>query len=149
MAFTTKVTLNLPKADELIHNLGLDPSGDVQRYYTADIAHRLPRYMPYKSGVLSSKLLQISTDVDTEIVIAGPYAHYQYIGILYVDDVTGSAWSPKFGTKHATDIKLNHDKSQNPQAGPYWDRALVAAEGDAIVADLKRYIERRAKGGAT
>ena len=40
---------------------------------------------------------------------------------------------------------LHYTKIKNPQAGPHWDRALVAAEGEALTADLQRYIARRGK----
>lgn len=38
---------------------------------------------------------------------------------------------------------LNYTKTKNPLAGGHWDRALVAAEGDALAADLERYIGKR------
>ena len=40
-----------------------------------------------------------------------------------------------------TDRDLQYDTSKNPLAGPFWDRRLMAAEGDAIAADLQRYVE--------
>lgn len=41
-----------------------------------------------------------------------------------------------------TDRDLEYTKNFNPQAGPFWDRALVAAEGKAMASDLQNYMNR-------
>ena len=38
---------------------------------------------------------------------------------------------------------LDYSKTKNPKAGPHWDRAVTAAEGKAMTADLQRYIDRK------
>jgi hypothetical protein len=45
--------------------------------------------------------------------------------------------------KVLTAENLKYNKTKNPAAGPRWDRALVAAEGKVLVADLQSYIDRR------
>lgn len=69
----------------------------------------------------------------TEIEVLGPYARYQYYGKVMV----GKA------PKTVTDRDLKYDKTKNPQAGPFWDRTLMAAEGDQIVSELQGYINRK------
>ena len=63
----------------------------------------------------------------------GPYARYQYYGKV----MEGPA------PRRVTDRPLNYDKTKNPQAGPYWERRLMAAEGEQIGKDLADYITRR------
>lgn len=144
----TKVTLEMKSVDQLVEDKGLDRAGDAQQFHTKNVLGRIKRYMPYVSGV-TYKATVLQTDIrKPEIVTDTPYAHYLFIGEVYGPNIpirengiiTGW-WSPP--VKHPTGRKLEYDKTKNPQAGPRWDKALVAAEGDALRADLQRYIDRR------
>ena len=118
---------------EIIKSKGLDENGDVQKFHTANVNRRIGKYMPHLNGVLETKLKIVR---GTKIIVLGPYAKYQYHGKVMVGP------APKV----VTDRPLNYTKNAvdgNPQAGPYWDRALVAAEGDALVADVQRYIDSK------
>ena len=143
-----KVKLDIPSAAELIKRKGLGPDGHVQRFHTANVNRRIGKYMPHLTGDLETKL---KFTHGNHIVVLGPYAKYQYYGKVMVDSVTGKgpANIPDVGyrfrkgaTLALTDRNLEYTKTFNPQAGPFWDRALVAAEGDALVADIQRYMER-------
>lgn len=144
-----KVKLALPPAAVLADRKGFGPNGHVQKFHTANVNRRISKYMPHLTGTLETKL-KIARN--TEIVILGPYAKYQYYGKVMVDSVTGKgpANIPDVGYRFrkgavlaVTDRNLEYTKTFNPQAGPFWDRALVAAEGEAMVADTQRYINRR------
>ena len=118
---------------EIIKSKGLDENGDVQKFHTANVNRRIGKYMPHLNGVLETKKKIVR---GTQIVVLGPYAKYHYHGKVMVGP------APKV----VTDRPLNYTKNAvdgNPQAGPYWDRALVAAEGDALVADVQRYIDSK------
>lgn len=81
--------------------------------------------MPYRTGA-TIKLTVAQTDPRVpEIVTEEPQAVYLYNGV-------SRSGKP-----------LNYTKTKNPLAGGHWDRALVAAEGDALAADLERYIGKR------
>lgn len=128
-----KVSIKLNPVSQIIRDKGLDPAGDVQRYHTANVLRRIQRYMPYRSGA-TIKLTIAQTDVNKpEIVTDEPEAKYLYHGKVMV----GKA------PKRVTSKDLQYTKTKNPLAGPYWDRALSAAEGKAMAADLQRYINRR------
>ena len=127
-----KVKLDMPSAAELVKRKGFDRDGHVQKFHTANVNRRIGKYMPHLTGTLETKLKIVR---GTQIVVLGPYAKYQYYGKVMV----GSA------PKVLTDRDLEYTKTFNPQAGPYWDRALVAAEGKTMTADLQRYIGRRDK----
>lgn len=129
---STRVRVEMKPVNTILTNLGVDKNGGVQQFVTNTINKRITRYMPYRTGVLATKLKIIKSP--TEIEILGPYARYQYYGKVMV----GSA------PKTVTDIDLQYDKTKNPQAGPFWDRRMMAAEGDAIAADVQDYINRKA-----
>ena len=137
---STKVKLEMKPVGVILARLGIDKNGRVQRFLTETVNLRITRYMPYRAGVLSSKLKFVSSP--TEITVNGPYARYQYYGKLWVDHITGSAFSPKYGWKVPTNTPLNYDKFKNSRAGPFWDRRMMAAEKDAIVRDVQERIKR-------
>ena len=115
-----KVKVKMNPTGRILKDKGLTAGGDVQRFHTANVLRRIARYMPYRTGAT----------VKTET----PYARYIYYGKAMEGKVP----------KKATERDLIYTKTKNPRAGPYWDRALAAAEGAAIRADLQRYI--RSKG---
>lgn len=124
------VKLKLPSAAQLVQNKGLALNGHVQQFHTNNVNRRIGKYMPHLTGTLETKLKLVRSG--TEIEILGPYAQYQYYGKA----MAGKA--PRVVTGKA----LVYTKTKNPLAGPFWDRALVAAEGKAMAADLQRYLNR-------
>lgn len=131
-----KVKLEMNSADRVIKNHGLDVGGDVQRFHTQNVLRRIQKYMPFRTGA-TIKLTIAQTDINkAQIVTDTPYAKYLYYGKA----MEGAA------PKKVTDRPLVYTKTKNPQAGPFWDRALVSAEGAALKADVQRYINRKAGG---
>lgn len=87
----------------------------------------IQKYMPYRTGA-TIKLTIAQTDTHVpEIVTDNPQARYLYYGMS------------KSGKS------LNYTHTKNPLAGPRWDEAVMAAEGDAMAADLARYMRRMLK----
>lgn len=143
-----KVKVKMKPATQIITRLGLNATGDVQQHFTNMVNGRISRYMPYQTGMLSTKLKRIKSP--TEIEVNAPYAHYQYMGEVYGPNIprieNGQIvgwWSPPI--KHRTGRRLDQTRGKNKQAGPYWERRLMAAEGRAIVADLQKYIDSKNK----
>ena len=146
-----KVKLQLPTAAQLIRAKGLAPDGDVQKFHTQNVLKRIKRYMPYVSGA-TYKITVAQTDISKpKIVTNTPYAKYLFYGKKMIDPkinasgfLTPEGWRSRRGSvKVLTAENLKYNKTKNPAAGPRWDRALVAAEGKALVADLQSYIDRR------
>ena len=125
-----KLRLDIPSAAVLADRKGFGSDGHVQKFHTANVNRRIGKYMPHLTGTLETKLKIVR---GTKIIVLGPYAKYQYHGKVMVGP------APKV----LTDRDLEYTKTFNPQAVPYWDRALVASEGDALVDDVQRYINRR------
>lgn len=129
MKFT--VDVKMKSFQEILKRHGLTENGDVQRFHTMNVNRRIGKYMPHLSGTLETKLKLVTSN--TEVTVLGPYAKYQYHGMA----MTGTP------PKVVTDKPLEYTKDFNHQAGPYWDRALVASEGRVMEQDLQAYINRR------
>jgi len=128
-----KVKVKMNPTGRILKDKGLTAGGDVQRFHTANVLRRIARYMPYRTGT-TVKLTMTGANINKSyIVTETPYAKYIYYGKA----MEGKA------PKKATERDLIYTKTKNPRAGPYWDRALAAAEGAAIRADLQRYIRRK------
>ena len=144
--------LEMNKVEKILKNKGLDKAGDVQQFHTANVLRRVKRYMPFVTG-MTYKVTVAQTDISKpEIVTNTPYAKYLFYGKKMVDAktlkpgfMTPEGWRTRKGSvKVRTNIPLEYNHSKNAQAGPRWDRALTAAEGKAMEADLQRYIDRKA-----
>lgn len=146
-------TYEMQPIQEILKKRGLGRNGAVQMQLTRIVNNRITAYMPYRTGVLATKLKRVVSP--QSILIEGPYARYQYYGEIMVDPVTGAAgFQLKDGTwrsrKNVPKVRsgrdIHYDKTKNPQAGPYWDRRLVAAERDVIVEELQDYVNSRGGG---
>lgn len=149
---STRVKVEMKPINTILTRLGVNKTGDVQMQLTRIINKRITRYMPYRTGNLSTKLKRIKSP--TEIEVLAPYARYQYYGKVMVNSKTGKgpALIPGVGYRYkkgtmlkVIDRDLKYDTTKHPQAGPFWDRQLMAAEKDAIVADIQAYVRRRGK----
>lgn len=144
----TKVKVEIKSIQTMLKRLGLDRDGGVQIQLTNIVNRRLTRYMPAKTGMLSTKLKFVKSP--TEIEILGPYARYQYHGKVMVNTKTGKGPMniPGVGPRYkkgtvlkATDRDLQYDHTKNALAGPHWDRRMMTNEGDEIVAELQEYVD--------
>ncbi len=150
----TTVTLTMKQLNQLVKDKGIDKAGDVQQFHTQNVLRRIKRYMPFRTGA-TYKLTMLQTDIKKpEIVTDVPYGKYLYYGKKTVNHKTGNgpALIPGVGYRYnkgsilkPVGSPLEYTKTKNPEAGPHWDRTLVAREGAALTADLQRYINR--KGG--
>lgn len=147
-----KVTVKMKDLNRLLRDKGLSADGSVQAFHTQNVMRRIIKYMPYRSGATIKKTI-LDTDINQPYIVTNvPHGKLLYYGKLMVDPITGAAgfkdkdgqWkSWKGRPKVKSDRPINYTTTKNPQAGPFWDRALVAAEMPALQADLQRYIDRR------
>lgn len=147
----TRIKVDMKPVNTILTRLGVNKTGDVQMQLTRIVNKRITAYMPYRTGTLSS--LPVKRIISpTEIEVAANYARYQYYGKVEVNAKTGKgpAFIPGVGYRYrkgtklrATDRDLNYDTTKNQQAGPFWDRRMMAAEKDQIAHDLQDYVNRR------
>ena len=149
---STRIRVEMKPIATILARLGIDKTGDVQMQLTRIINKRITRYMPYRTGALSGKLKRIKSP--TEIEVAAPYARMMYYGKAMVNSKTGKgpAFIPGVGYRYkkgtilkATDRDLKYDTMKHPEAGPFWDRRMMAVEKDAIVSEVQAYVRRKGK----
>lgn len=127
------VRLKMKPIGQILRDKGLTADGRVQSFHTNNVLRRIIKYMPYRTGA-TIKLTAVQTDINSRYIVTDvPYGKY----LFYGKAMEGRA------PKRLTSRNLTYTKSKNPKAGPFWDRALVAAEGAALRADLQRYIKSR------
>ena len=148
-----KIKVDMKPVQKIMDGLGVTARGDVQKFHTANVRRRIQKYMPYRSGAMI-KLMIVQSPADEPFInVDAPYAHYQYKGKIWEDlklhaagFLTKNGWRSRKGVpKVETDRDIEYDKTKNPQAGPNWDRRLIAAEGKAMQHDLQEYVNRRAE----
>ena len=149
---STRIKVEMKPVGTILTRLGVNKTGDVQMQLTRIINKRITRYMPFRTGALSTKLKYIKSP--TEIEIAASYAGMMYYSKVMVNSKTGKgpALIPGVGYRYrkgttlkVTDRDLKYDTTKHPDAGPFWDRRMMAAEKDAIVSDVQAYVRRRGK----
>jgi len=134
MKITGKITVDMAPVNQILKSKGLTPGGDVQKFHTQNVLRRIQKYMPYRTGA-TIKTMIAQTDInDPEIVLDVPHGRYIYYG-------KAMEGPPP---KTVTDRDLVYTKTKNPLAGPFWDRALKAAEMPQMQNDLQRYVWRKA-----
>lgn len=145
-----KVKVQMNSVSQILKEHGLDRDGYAQMHWTKIVDSRIARYMPYRSGVLSEKLKRITGPA--KITVDARYARYLYYGKVMIDPAINAAGFPtKDGTwrsrlhshKVRTERDIQYDTTKNAQAGPLWDRRLIAAEGPAMLEEMRVYIRKR------
>lgn len=129
------IRVDIKPVAQIIQEKGLAPGGDVQRFHTNNVMRRIQKYMPYRTGATIKTMIAQTDTAKPEIVLDVPYAKYLYYGKVMI------LKAPKM----VTNIDLKYAKTKNQKAGPFWDRKLVAAEGDAMAEDVQRYLKWRRK----
>lgn len=147
------IRVDMKPVKQIMARLGVDARGDVQRFHTANVRRRIQKYMPYRSGA-TIKLMIVQSPVEEPFIhVNVPYARMLYHGKVMVDPKTGAAgfltpngWRSRKGVpKVVSSRPIQYDQTKNPQAGPFWDRRLVAAEGAQMAAELQEYVRRRGR----
>ena len=152
MAVVGEIKVKMKPVEAIIKSHGLATGGDVQRFHTLNALRRVVKYMPYRTGA-TIKLTQAQSPVSGDAINTFvPFARYLHEGKVMVNAATGKgpAYIPNVGYRfpkgaqlEATDRPLTYTTTKNSEAGPFWGRRLMAAEGDAMLNDLKNYVRRR------
>ena len=120
--------------------LNLQPGGKIHTFLTNECYRRMNKYVPMDTGNLRT----VVTVMPGKIIYEMPYAHYQYIGKLYVDPITrkGAFYNPDYGfwsrpnvAKEKTNTNLNQKNG-----GPYWDKKMWSAEGKEVIKTVQNYM---------
>ena len=147
-----QIKVNMALVQRIMKGLGVTAQGDVQRFHTANVRRRIQKYMPYRTGSTIKLMIVQSPADEPSIHVDQPFARVQYYGKVMVGPkthaagfLTANGWHSRRGVpKVVSSRDIEYDKTKNPQAGPHWDRRLVAAEGAVMQQELQDYINRRA-----
>ena len=120
--------------DDILAAYGLETGGRVQRAIDQTVIDYCQPYVPASPDRTLEFSAQASTEIGSgQVVWNTPYAHYQYIGIVYgpnipilQDGILLGWFSPPGRPKSPTDRELTYDTAQNPMAGPYWFERMKA-----------------------
>ena len=126
-SITARLEANLDPNDLLVE-YGLEKGGRVQRFIDQKVIDGCQPYVPASPDRTLEFSAQVSTEIGSgQVIWNTPYAHYQYMGIVYgpnipiiQDGVLMGYFSPPGRPKYPTDRNLTYDTSQNPMAGSHW-----------------------------
>ena len=133
-----KVKIDNPAKTE--KRLGLDKDGSGQEFLRNEFDRFMDPYIPYSGRGSGMKGLK-TYPTKHSIRYTSPYAHYDYIGKLYLAS-NGSSWAKKGEKKHITGISLKF--SGAPKRGPRWDKRMYSDRKSDILRDLEKFLK---KGG--
>jgi len=98
-------------------DLGINPGGRVQRFFTDTCYKHMDKYVPKDIGILRDNVDKGADYITYE----SPYAHAQYIGEV-----------------HGSPVK----NYTTPGTGPYWDKKMVSAEMNDVIEEVQNYVNR-------
>lgn len=135
-----------PDEQKLLRMFGLEKGGRVQRTIDQTVIDYCQPYVPASPDRTLEFSAQVSTEIGSGRVIWNtPYAHYQYMGIVYgpnipiiQDGVLMGFFSPPGRPKHPTDRGLTYDTAQNPMAGSHWFERMKADRLNDILDEARR-----------
>lgn len=147
----TVAYLEMNSVPKILKDKGLNETGDVQQFHTANVLRRIIKYMPYLTGMLIKLTIAQTVISRPEIVTDAPEGQYLFRGKVMIDPkinaagfMTPEGWRSRKGSvKVLTDRNLVYTKTKNRKAGPRWDKALSAAEGKVMAAEIQRYVDRK------
>ena len=99
--------------------LGIDPDGRVQKYFTKRCADYMDQYVPYDEGNLADYRIE-----GNRIIYQQPYAKYQYYGVS------------KSGKP------LKYSTAMHKNASSYWDKKMMSAHKQDLVEEVQNYFRR-------
>ena len=101
----------------IMANLGIEPNGSVNQYFTHRCRVHMEKYIPKDQGDLRKNVIEGTNYIE----YYSPYAHAQYVGYT------------KGPVKNYSE----------PGTGPYWDKRMWSAEGKKVIKEVQRYIRRK------
>ena len=139
--------IDIPNEQALLEKFGLQPGGRIQRVINDAVIRECRPYVPASPDrTLGGSVI---SDVDQgQVIWNTPYAHYQYMGIVYgpnipvIQDGVLMGWfSPPGRPKHPTDRELTYDTRQNQMAGPYWFERMKADKLNDILDEARKALK--------
>lgn len=136
----------MPTIRNVLTDAGLTAGGRTQIFLTNEAMRLMNPFVPFRENGLRSSARVV--DNGTAIEYQSPYAHYQYMGVLYVDPKynKGAMFNPSYGywsrpgiNKIKTDRKLKY--KGGGLSGAKWDEKMMNKHGDELVKSVQKFME--------
>lgn len=108
--------MKLKPVSQIKLELGIDPGGRVQKFFTDTCYKHMDKYVPKDIGNLRDNV----SKGENYITYESPYAHAQYVG-------------------YTNGLVRNYT---TPGTGPYWDKRMVSVELDEVTKEVQEYVNR-------
>ena len=112
----------------IVADLGVQPKGEIHKWFTNTCALRMDKYVPKDEGHLRETVVVngVVTENVTEDTITydQQYARYQYYGMR----------------EDGSHVVRNYT---TPNTGRYWDKRMWSAEKNQIIKEVQNYIDKR------
>lgn len=119
--------VNIKPASVIKARLGIQPNGPVHKFFTAECARQMDRFVPFDKGTLAGTVIEggvVTNNVTTNtITYDQPYAKVVYYGI-----------------RNGKEITIHTDK--HADATTYWDKHMWTAKSGDIIKAVQDYIKR-------
>lgn len=132
----TKTRIKFNSTNNIKAKLKIQRGGAVHAYFTERCWAHMGRFTP---GGASGNLHKLVALTPGKITYLSPYAHYLYIGILYVDPETRSSYARKGITKVPTNKRLNY---HTPGTGRNWDKLMWSSQKQQIIKETEEFMKR-------
>lgn len=149
----------LKPISEIKVDLGINPDGRVQKYLQNTAYRFMGKYVPGGESGELNKNVDLSNP--EQITYESIYAHFMYIGKVYIDPKYKIAGFPirngkiSFNTQDGEIEgwvsrkgipKVLTSRDLNIKTGEsHWDEKMMSAEKDKLVAQVQKYVNRGGK----
>lgn len=123
------------------------PDVKLRRFANGNLARYCEKYVPASQNKMLAMPVAITEDY---VQYRGPYAHYQYIGVVYSPNIPimengmlVGFFSPPNKPKTKTDRKLKYSHDVHPLAQSHWDEGAMARHKEDLEGDIGNFIARR------
>ncbi len=126
-------------AAEVIRRHGLEVGGKAQKKMVSELKRFCDPYVPFQHGHLKNDAFV----GDTYLKYPGPYAHFQYVGVVMIGVNSHSPWAKRGEHKIATGRSLSY--GGGGQRGAQWDKRMMAERGGEYVDSVAAAIGGKGK----
>lgn len=138
--FEVDIDVGILESPEAIETaFGFESGGAVQKALDKAVIDNMLPYWAWDTGTLARSAYAASDIGSGVIIYPGPYAHYQYYGVLYTDELGRTFVGPGESKPVNTGIPLNYKKDVNPLAGAYPLDRMKADRMDDILEEVRAF----------
>lgn len=120
---------NLPNAEQIIKQKGLNEGGRVQKYIDSEVLRLCDPYIPFQTGTLRNMGILNTIIGSGEVIWKGVQPRYLYYGKVMVGPAP----------KKVTDKDLTYNGA--PMRGAFWFERMKADRGEEIVKGAQKIVD--------